>query len=70
MLEMMEMQEVFGRIYRITSFDTTLLALKTIPLIILRCRGNVFIELSPSSNRELHSQTTDSPLTSHGPHRK
>jgi hypothetical protein len=62
-------QDVLGRTNRLLSFDTTRTAQKTTPPI-LRCRGNVFTGLLPRTIGGYTDRPTDSPLITHGPHRK
>jgi hypothetical protein len=50
-------QEVLRRTNRLHSFDKTWTAQKTTPPTILQSLRNVFTELLPSNDREIHTQT-------------
>jgi hypothetical protein len=62
-------KKVLGRTNHILSFNTTQTTQKMKLPTIICCRGNIFTELLPSNNREIH-RTSDSPLIRHGHHRK
>jgi hypothetical protein len=50
------LKKFLGVINRLSIYFTTRTALKTTPQIILRCRGNVYIELFSNNDRGIHRQ--------------